>query len=182
MDALREKIEATLSAYPVCEYAFVKPKELPFRDEVRYICRTECPRYGTSWSCPPAVGTVEECRKRCLGYEDVLMFTTIAEGVDTEDMSAMLATRREHEEITRQIRDEMQDFCGNMQVLSTESCAICEKCAYPDAPCRHPDRMFPCIESYGILVTELAEKNGITFMGGSGLVTWFSLILYNRKF
>lgn len=57
MDALREKIEATLSAYPVCEYAFVKPKELPFRDEVRYICRTECPRYGTSWSCPPAVGT-----------------------------------------------------------------------------------------------------------------------------
>ena len=104
MDALREKIEATLSAYPVCEYAFVKPKELPFRDEVRYICRTECPRYGTSWSCPPAVGTVEECRKRCLGYEDVLMFTTIAEGVDTEDMSAMLATRREHEEITRQIQ------------------------------------------------------------------------------
>ena len=137
MDMLRGKIEVKLSAYPVCEYAFVSPKELPFREEVRYICRTECPRYGTSWSCPPAVGTVEECR---------------------------------------------QDFCGEMQVLSTESCAICEKCAYPDAPCRHPDRMFPCIESYGILVTELAEKNGITFMSGSGLVTWFSLILYNRKF
>ena len=29
---------------------------------------------------------------------------------------------------------------------------------------------------------ELAEKNGITFMSGSGLVIWFSLILYNRKF
>ena len=180
MDALREKIETKLSAYPVCEYAFVKPKELPFRDEVRYICRTECPRYGTSWSCPPAVGTVEECRKRCLGYEDVLMFTTIAEGVDTEDMSAMLATRREHEEITRQLRDEMKAFCGEMQVLSTESCAICSICAYPKAPCRHPDRMFPCIESYGILVTELAEKQGISFMNGSGLVTWFSLILYQN--
>ena len=74
----------------------------------------------------------------------------------------------------------MKAFCGEMQVLSTESCAICEKCAYPDAPCRHPDRMFPCIESYGILVTEPAEKNGITFMSGSGLVTWFSLILYKR--
>ena len=128
----------------------------------------------------PPIDFVEECRKRCLGYEDVLMFTTIAEGVDTEDMSAMLATRREHEEITRQLRDEMKAFCGEMQVLSTESCAICEKCAYPDAPCRHPDRMFPCIESYGILVTDLAEKNGITFMSGSGLVTWFSLILYKR--
>ena len=29
MDALREKIETKLSAYPVCEYAFVKPKALP---------------------------------------------------------------------------------------------------------------------------------------------------------
>ena len=57
---------------------------------------------------------------------------------------------------------------------------ICKTCSYPDAPCRHPDRMFPCIESYGILVTDLAEKNWITFMSGSGLVTWFSLILYKR--
>lgn len=39
MDALREKIEATLSAYPVCEYAFVKPKELPFR--VRCVISAE---------------------------------------------------------------------------------------------------------------------------------------------
>ena len=56
--------------------------------------------------------------------------------------------------------------------------AICEHCAYPDAPCRHPDKMFPCIESYGILVTDLAEKYQITFMNGGNVVTWFSLILY----
>ena len=62
--------------------------------------------------------------------------------------------------------------------LSTESCDICEHCAYPEGPCRHPDRMFPCIESYGILVTELAERHDITFLSGSRLVTWFSLILY----
>ena len=64
-----------------------------------------------------------------------------------------------------------------MQVLSTESCAICEKCAYPDAPCRHPDRMFPCVESYGIVATALAERNGIEFYNGN-LVTWFSVLCY----
>lgn len=180
MKPLRPQIEKELSAFPVCEYAFVEPEDIPFREEVRYICRTECPRYGTSWSCPPAVGTVEECKARCLQYDDVLVFTTIAEGVDTEDMSAMLSTRREHEEITRQLRDRLAGYCGKTQVLSTESCAICSTCAYPEAPCRHPDRMFPCIESYGILVTELAEKQGISFMNGSGLVTWFSLILYQN--
>ena len=62
--------------------------------------------------------------------------------------------------------------------LSTEACAHCESCAYPDAPCRHPDRMFPCVESHGILVTDLAERHGIDFLAGSNLVTWFSLILY----
>lgn len=48
----------------------------------------------------------------------------------------------------------------------------------PGCPMRHPDKMFPCIESYGILVTDLAEKYQITFMNGGNVVTWFSLILY----
>ena len=63
-------------------------------------------------------------------------------------------------------------------VLSTESCAICESCAWPDGPCRHPDRMFPCVESHGIVVTDLAEKTGVDFYAEGNLVTWFSLIFY----
>ena len=59
----RKRIEEVLSGFPICEYAFLRPEELPFSEKVRYICRTECPRYGKSWACPPAVGTVEACRK-----------------------------------------------------------------------------------------------------------------------
>ena len=44
-------------------------------------------------------------------------------------------------------------------------------------PCRHPDKMFPCVESQGILVTDLAEKHGLDFMNGN-IVVWFSLILF----
>ena len=69
---------------------------------------------------------------------------------------------------------------GSMQVCfeRPEACAHCRRCAYPHAPCRHPDRMFPCVESHGILVTDLAERHGIDFLAGNNLVTWFSLILY----
>ena len=63
-------------------------------------------------------------------------------------------------------------------VLSTESCAVCEHCTYPDAPCRFPDRMFPSLEGFGILVTGLAEQCGIAFLNEHNLVTWFSLVLY----
>ncbi len=174
----QEKIEEGLTQFPVCEYAFINIADITFLDQVRYICKTECPQYGKSWSCPPAVGTVEECKKRCRQYTGGFMFTTIAEVNDIANMEETLATRMEHEKITRQVRDLFAEQTEAMQVLSTESCAICKKCAYPDAPCRHPEKMFPCIESYGILVTDLAEKYGISFMNGANVVTWFSLLLY----
>lgn len=176
----QEIITGQIAEYPVCEYAFIRPEDLTFLEQVRYICRTECPQYGKSWSCPPAVGTVEECRQRCMSYTGGFIFTTVAEVTDIADMQETLATRMEHEKITRHIQDLFCGQCKDVLVLSTESCANCESCAYPDAPCRHPDRMFPCIESYGILVTDLAERHGITFMNGASLVTWFSLLLYRE--
>lgn len=174
----RQQIEKQLGEFPVYEYAFVEIADLKFTDRVRYICETECPQYGKSWSCPPAVGTVEACRNRCQKFDGGFLFTTVAEVSDLMNMEEMLSTRMEHEELTRQIRDIFRRECEDVMVLSTESCAICEKCAYPEASCRHPDRMFPCIESYSILVTDLAEQYGITFMNEGNLVTWFSLILY----
>lgn len=176
----REELEAQIAEYPVCEYAFIEIKDIRFLERVRYICETECPQYGHSWSCPPAVGTVKECESRCARYTGGFLFTTIAEVDDIANLKATLATRMEHEEITRSIRDLFKEQCQEFLVLSTESCAVCETCAYPEGPCRFPDKMFPCIESYGILVTELAEKYGISFLNGSNVVTWFSLILYQE--
>ena len=75
------------------------------------------------------------------------------------------------------VRDLVAEQGCETYVLSTEACAHCEDCAYPDGPCRHPEYMFPCVESHGIIVTDIAEKHGIAFMNGN-IVTWFSLILY----
>lgn len=162
---------------PVSQYAWIDPREIEFSERVRYVCEHECPMYGTSWACPPAVGTVESCRNRVLSYPGALVFTSLAEVSDIADMAATLATRGAHEALTRQVRDILLQFSPDVLTLSTESCAICTKCAYPDAPCRHPDRMFPCVESYGIVATALAERNGIEFYNGN-LVTWFSVLCY----
>lgn len=177
---IKHAVESAITDLPVCDYAFIEISDIPFKEEVQYICRTECSRYGKSWSCPPAVGTVEECRKRCEAYQGGFLFTSMTEVPDLEDLEGMLATRKDHEKMSRQIRDIFLREGLDVLVLSTESCAVCEHCTYPDAPCRFPDRMFPSIEGYGILVTGLAEKCGITFMNGNNLVTWFSLILYRE--
>ena len=173
----RELIEQQLSALPLAQYGWIETAELEFSERIRRVCEQECPMYGKTWACPPAVGTVEECRARCLSYPHALMMTSITEVSDIANLEETLATRAPHEALTRQVRDMIAEQSSDVMALSTEACAICQKCAYPDAPCRHPDRMFPCVESQGILVTDLAEKHGLDFMNGN-IVVWFSLILF----
>lgn len=174
----REKIEERLQELPIVQYAWLTPEEIPFSKRVRSICREECPRYGTSWSCPPGVGSVEECCDRCKAYDGVFVFTTIAEVTDAANMEETLATRGAHEETTRQIREIFCEHSFDTIALSGESCAICKTCTYPDAPCRHPEQMLACIEGYGIVVPLLAEEAGIEFMNGNNIVTWFGMVLY----
>ena len=174
----REWLEAQLAEYPLYAYAFITTDELVFSERVRYVCEHECPMYNTNWACPPAVGSVEACRERVLSFREGLMISTITEVSDIASIEETLATRGAHEDITRQILSLIWQRASRTLTLSTESCTHCTHCTWPDAPCRFPDRMFPCVESHGILVTDLAEKHGIDFLAGGNLVTWFSLILY----
>ena len=173
----KDLLEQQLQELPLFQYAFMTTDELVFTDRVRYICKEECPQYNTTWACPPAVGSVTECRAKCLMYPEMLMISTVSEVNDIADIEETLLTRKDHEEITRQVAKLMKEQGCELRILSTESCAICETCTYPNAPCRHPDMMFPCVESQGILVTEICEKYGMEFFNGN-IVTWVSLLLY----
>ena len=172
-------IEEKILELPLMQYEWCSPEELTFKEEVRMICKQECPMYGKSWSCPPAVGTVETCKERCKEYEGLFFFTTIAEVSDIANLQETLETRFVHEEITRSLGKIFAEQGAEVKLLSSESCAICENCAYcENHECRHPEYMIPCIESQGILVTELAEKYRIPFMVSLTTVQWFGMILY----
>lgn len=179
METLQEKIENIICQYPIIQYAFCNTQDLTFSEKVRTICRTECERYGKSWSCPPGVGRVEECKKKCLSYEKVLLYTTQAEVGDSSVFAEALASRSSHEAITRDLMKELQDIGISCFALSGDSCQICDTCAYPD-PCRHPETAIPCIESYGILVVDLTEKYEIDFYTDMHTVTWFGLIFFQE--
>ena len=58
--------------------------------------------YGKTWACPPGVGEVEECKNRCLEYDDAVLIATITEVNDIANIEETLATRGEHESITGQ--------------------------------------------------------------------------------
>ena len=175
----RELLEERLAELPLYVYADIDPKALEFTDRIRWICEHECPMYNKTWACPPAVGSTQRCREHCLGYKNCLMISTIAEVMDISDIEETLATRPAHEEVTNQVRQLFREQGVEPYVLSTEACSICEKCAWLEGqPCRHPDRMHPCVESHGINVIPILDEQGITFQYGENIVTWISLLFY----
>ena len=175
----RELLESQLSELPLYIYHFMTPGELEFSDRIRWICEHECPLYGTSWACPPAVGTVEQCKKRCMDYEHVLLISTITEVRDIASIDETLDTRPEHEAITNQVGELFRTQGVEPYILSTESCAECAECTCGTGePCRNPGRMHPCVESHGINVLSVIEELGLTFQYGENVVTWFSLLFY----
>ena len=175
----KEKLEQQLLELPLYTYFYIEPGQLEFSERIRYICQAECPRYGQSWACPPGVGSVEACKAKCLGYRECLVIGTITECEDIADIEETLSTRPEHEALTDQVANLLREMGVEPYILSTDSCAICEKCTCPEGkPCRHPERMHPCIESHGINLIPTLEENGLTFQYGENVVTWFSLIFF----
>ena len=174
-----ELLEERLADLPLYGYFFIDPKALEFSDRIRWICEHECPMYGRTWACPPGVGSVHNCKCKCLSYDNCLMIATITEVDDITSIDETLATRPEHERITNQVRDIMRELGVDPYVLSTEACALCDRCAYLDGqPCRLPGKMHPCVESHGINVVPVMEENGLNFQFGANIVTWISLLFY----
>lgn len=174
-----EAIEAELAQLPLYSYHFFDPAQLDFSERIRWICQNECPMYDKSWACPPAVGAVSACKAKCLQFKNCLMIVTMTEVSDIANITETLATRPEHEEVTSQVQDILKGQGIDPYILSTEACAVCERCAWLDGqPCRFPERMHPCVESHGINVIPLFETLGIPFIYGENIVTWVSLLFF----
>ena len=170
-----------LQELPLYFYDFIDPNDLEFSDRIRWICEHECPMYGKTWACPPAVGSVAECAEKCGKFNRCLLISTITEVADIANIDETLATRPNHEAVTAQVAQILRSQGVEPYVLSTEACTICEYCSYLEGkPCRHPEKMHPCVESHGINILPLLENLGLNFQYGENVVTWFSLLFFKE--
>lgn len=161
----------------VHEFAMLDVKDIPFSEEVVAACaRNACGCYGKTWQCPPGVGTLEERMRICRAYSHAIVFTTRHDLEDSFDVEGWARGRIAHEETT----DRVLELCPFERRLafSAEGCHLCEKCTYPDEPCRFPNRARVSVEANGIFVVELAKMCNIHYHNGVNTVTYFSMILF----
>ena len=162
------------------EIAPLDVKALEFEDWVRDTCKKSCKTYNTSWACPPAVGTLEECRLRCEKYGKMLLFNRKYEIEDSFDWEGMVAASRDFKALSTQLESFVGTVVGNFLIFTTSGCEKCAKCTYPDAPCRFPDRIHHSLEGYGFNVSKLAGQAGLHYIGGPNTVTYFGAVMYNE--
>ncbi|MBV1684169.1 DUF2284 domain-containing protein [Eubacterium callanderi] len=163
----------------VKECAFTIPNELTFSEDTRILCKNNsCGLFDKTWACPPAVGSYERCVAKCLSYSNVLIFSTATDLKGRHNPKGWYEARVNHEAITARIAQLFRAQRPDCLVLSTEGCLVCDKCTYPDKPCPHPDKLYPSVESYGIVVMDIVSKTGLKYTHGKESLTYFSFILF----
>ena len=157
----------------------IETEKLIFHEEVRKCCEeNRCGAFGTSWACPPGVGTLPECRERVLGYGKMMLFSRaylLPDGMDFDGMKEAMAYFRR---MVISLKKKLSEIVSTAAVLSNESCGRCGACTFPNAPCRFPEDLCHSIEGYGFNVSELAKQAGIRYMNGKSTVTYFGAVLY----
>lgn len=86
----KETIESFIYDYPILEFHYLDRKDLIFSEKVRFLCEHECEHYGHSWACPPAIGSIESCIKKCEKFSRAFLFATIAQVEDSLNFEACL--------------------------------------------------------------------------------------------
>jgi predicted metal-binding protein len=157
------------------EIGLIETSALTFSPELYKTCAVNtCGNYNKCWTCPPAVGTLEEQREKILCWKYALVFTTKVDLEDSFDIEGMTEGGKTHNSLTTDIRRQF----GAYPVYGAGGCKVCNICAYP-GPCRFPDRAVSAVEAAGINVTELSRTAHLKYNNGPNTVTYFSMILFN---
>lgn len=162
------------------EAAEMDAKKLKFMPEVRDMCRADkCNSFNKSWSCPPACGTLEEITERSKGYSRGLLVQTVGRQEDEYDFAFYEEAAARHSESFTKLTEKLLDAGLDLLPMGMGACTLCERCTYPDAPCRFPERLFPSMEAYGLLVTQVCIDNDVSYYYGPGTIAYVSCYLFN---
>jgi predicted metal-binding protein len=157
------------------EYAVVPTAAIVFSPELIKSCEANvCGKYNHCWTCPPAIGPVEQHKKLITAWVSTFVFTTMSALDDSFDYEGMTRAKDRHDQLTAEMHER---FGKTNPVFGAGACTICPVCAYPE-PCKFPGKIYSSIEAAGINVTDLSRAAGLRYNNGVNTVTYFSMILF----
>jgi len=152
--------------------------KLEFLQDVRDMCASDkCHNYGRSWSCPPAAPSLEEMREKVRGYAQGILVQSVGHLEDSLDYEEMMAAAARHAENYDKLYTFLLEQFPNLYPMGTGGCQKCQKCTYPDEPCRFPDRLTYSMEACGLFVSKVVTDNGMSYNHGKDTICYTAAFL-----
>jgi len=156
-----ERIFALCQRHGIQGIHFIKTSQIVVAQWVRLKCRYGCDHYNTNWCCPPATVTVKEAREILREYRSALL------------LSGEVDHPHFYQNNSKKRRRQVQFWKGTVAIerelfllgyhkafgLTSESCALCKKCAYPEN-CLFPKEKRPSMESFSIDIFQTLRHIG----------------------
>ena len=175
-----DKIKKIILAVGFLECGELNINKLEYSKEIRKMCEDNvCRCYNTTWACPPAVGTIDECKKRVENYSHMILLSNSYKIKTPFDYKSMKKGMVNFKEKIYLLDDSLKKAISKYQILSNESCNICKECTYPKFPCRHKDKLFHSIEGYGFHIYKLAKDCNLKYDNGENTITYFGAVLFS---
>lgn len=181
-NSLSQKLlNAALSA-GASRSAIVSTHDVVFNESLRDMCAMNtCGNYNTCWVCPPAVGPVADWRARVEGRDWGVVVQTIYQLEDSFDFEGMVKAGQQHKANYLRALEALRGFeLPDMLALNASNCSICERCTYPDAPCRFPDRAIVSVEACGIDVNNTLLACGLQYNNGPATVSYVGIVFFRE--
>lgn len=159
-------------------WGMINMKALEFDPAVREMCAADrCRNYGRSWSCPPGCGTLEEIAEKAAKYHRGLLLQTTGQLEDDFDIDTMLETERVHKRRFFEFLEKLRTLESDVLPMASGACTLCDRCTYPEAPCRKPQMAIPSMEAYGLMVSKVCVDSGVGYYYGPGTITYTACVL-----
>lgn len=158
-------------------YHKIDANDIEFYADSSAMCRANaCGRYKKTYSCPPAAPDAAALFSKVKEYKNAYLFSLEYDMKDAFDWQSAESALCEFNKLCRSIKTNAALLGLDAMVLGAGACDYCESCAYPDGPCRRPDKLIYPLEAAGIDANSLQKAAGSKFFNTAP--KFIGLLLY----
>lgn len=161
--------------------AVVDTKDIVFDPTFRIYCEENlCGQYSANYSCPPDCGSPEEMKQRILAHNKALVLQTMWEISDYTDKEAIRHAKTGHNSAAIRLAKRLRSANHPGFLVGASGCSLCSPCALKTGEsCKFPANRYSCMSAYCIFVKKLADKCGIEYDCGEGLLAFFGMYVFD---
>jgi predicted metal-binding protein len=154
----RSNLETLFAQHSYDDYKWLNPRDIVVAQWVRMKCVFGCGNYGHNATCPPAVPSVDECRRFFDEYSSAVIFHFHHALADPDDRHKW--SRAINLDLLKLERAVFLAGHEKAFLLAMDSCAICADCAETRERCKSPRQARPSPEAMAVDVYTTVRQTG----------------------